>query len=73
MIKQTDVRFFSYCMTDDDEIDVCEVSENTFLQLQGQITYARHSIFNNGVKQICLKIEPSYYPMQCDIELKDEA
>jgi uncharacterized protein involved in propanediol utilization len=72
MIKQIDIRFFSYCITDDNEADICEVSESQFLELEGVITYVRHSVFNNSVKQICLTIEPSDYPMQCDIELSED-
>jgi hypothetical protein len=71
MIKQINIRFFSYCITDDNEIDICEISESQFLNLQGIITYARHSVFDNGVNQVWLTIEPTDYPMQCDIELKE--
>jgi hypothetical protein len=73
MIKQIDIRFFSYCITDDNEADICEVSESQFLELQGIITYSRHSLFDNGVNQVCLTIKPTDYPMQCDIELKEAA
>jgi ubiquitin-protein ligase len=73
MIKKINVRFFSYCITDFDDVYICEVSESQFLELQGVITYARHSVFDNGVNQVCLTIEPTDYPMQCDIELKEAA
>lgn len=71
MIQNIDVRFFSYCLDDNDEADICEVSESTFLDLNGEITYARHSVHVNGCKQVCLTIEPVCYPMQSEIELKE--
>lgn len=71
MIIQIDVRFFSYCINDDNELDTCEISESQFLKLNGIITYERHTMFQNGCNQVCLTMEPADYPMQCDIELRE--
>ncbi len=47
------IRFFIYdCNADDDPIR--EVAEAEFLGIKGDIEYERHSVYANGVKQICL-------------------
>ena len=71
MIKQIDVRFFCYCITNAHDIDICEVNEDTFLQLGGDITYKRDTLFETGCRQICLTTAPDEYPMLRDIELKE--
>lgn len=63
------VRFFSYCINEECNADICEISEVTFLSLRGVISYDRHTIFNNGVNQICLTIEPIDYPLESEIRL----
>mgnify|MGYP003650727093 CR=1 FL=1 len=50
-IENIDVRFFAY---GHEEIDIVEVDEDVFESLGGTISYERHTIFNNGVSQICL-------------------
>lgn len=67
MIKDINVRFFSYCMIDND-VDFVEVTEDQFKELEGVITYERHTIFDNGCKQICLTIEPKDYPNNYDLK-----
>ena len=57
-IKAIDVRFFVY--KDDIELedgstgDIVEVNEEEFLDYEGEMEYKRCSVFDNGVKQICL-------------------
>lgn len=74
MINEINVRFFSYCFNNDDEIDICEISERQFLSIKtcfidSKIDYERHSVFENGVKQICLTIEPPLsYPHIDELE-----
>lgn len=55
------VRFFVYVYELDthdiievDTHDIIEVDEQTFLEAEGSITYERHTVYENGVKQICL-------------------
>ncbi len=48
------VRFFIYDFDNNDEIDIIEVSEKTFLETPGEIEYERNTVFENGVSQICL-------------------
>ena len=68
----SNIRFFSYCITNiDKEIDICEVTEQTFLTLEGVITYRRHTVFDQGCNQVCLTIEPKDYPMVCDVILNE--
>lgn len=45
------VRFFAY---DAETQDIEEVSEADFIEAEGVITYERHTVFENGCKQICL-------------------
>ncbi len=47
------VRYFKYD-TVNGEVDVVEVKESEFLKAEGLIEYERHTIFQNGVNQICL-------------------
>lgn len=42
----------------DSEIDVIEVDEDEFLEAEGTIEYERHTVFQNGVSQICLTKNP---------------
>lgn len=57
MIKDITVRFFVY---DDEagEFEIREVEEGEFLSAPGVIGYERHSVFANGVRQICLTKNP---------------
>lgn len=49
------VRFFVYANNPaDDEVDIFEVDERDFLEATGNIEYERHTVFANGVTQICL-------------------
>ena len=69
MCKQI-VRFFSFCLSGDgNEIDVCEVTRDYFESVDGSITYERNTVFENGVAQICLTIEPLDYPYARDVSI----
>lgn len=75
MIKDINVRFFCYASNADEgiEVDIYEVTEKCFQEFaisdeHARITYERHTVFNNGVKQICLTIEPSLYPLPDELE-----
>lgn len=52
------VRFFVYDQDDDGEWDIYECNEQAFLDAGGAIEYERHSISENGCKQICLTKNP---------------
>lgn len=54
-IENINVRFFvlDFC-EDSQEFDYIEVDEQTFINAEGAIEYERHTIFENGVNQICL-------------------
>jgi len=71
MIKLINVRFFTYCTNDDNEPDICEISEAQFLklkliqsrfQMNVPIIYERHTMFKNGCAQICLTLPNEDYP-----------
>ena len=51
--KNMTVRFFIYDY-DLDPVGLREVSENEFSETDGLISYERHTVFENGVSQICL-------------------
>lgn len=40
--------------TADGEFDLIEVDERKFLETEGEISYERHTVAENGVSQICL-------------------
>ena len=47
------VRFFKYDFINDD-IEIVEITEAEFIDIEGQIEYERNTMFENGVNQICL-------------------
>lgn len=53
MINNINVRFFilDYEL---DEPDLVECTEKEFLEYHGDISYKRDTVFENGVRQICL-------------------
>ena len=51
-MKEINVRYFVYNYTTEDIL--IEVSEQDFIQYDGEIKYERNTIFENGVRQICL-------------------
>jgi hypothetical protein len=67
MINNIDVRFFTYCYENNNP-DICEITENQFLELKGKITYERNTVFENGCNQICLTVEPAGYPDADELE-----
>lgn len=48
------VRFFVVDYEGEDGPDLVEVSEHEWLKADGDITYERHTIRENGASQICL-------------------
>ena len=54
-IESITVRFFILDTEEESgELDIKEVQESEFLSIQGDISYERHSVFENGCRQICL-------------------
>lgn len=51
------VRFFIFD-SESDEPDFKECNEYDFLSADGVIEYERHTVFDNGVAQICLTKNP---------------
>lgn len=52
---KTTIRFFVYDFCEDaQDYDIVEVDEYDFLQFDGAISYDRHTVFENGVNQVCL-------------------
>jgi hypothetical protein len=47
------VRYFIFSYDVDPE-NVIEATEQEFLEASGEITYERHTVFANGVSQVCL-------------------
>lgn len=50
------VRFFKY--DDEQDLELVECNESDFLAAEGTIEYERHSVFEDGVNQICLTKNP---------------
>lgn len=48
------VRFFVLDFESEEGPDLIEVSEGEFLEYEGQISYERHTVRENGCSQICL-------------------
>lgn len=49
------VRFFIFLDTEGEGYgDITEVGEQEFLEYHGTLSYQRHTVFANGVSQICL-------------------
>lgn len=52
---KTTIRFFVYdWIEDESDFDIVECDELEFLQFDGEISYERHTMFENGVNQVCL-------------------
>jgi len=45
-------RYFAYDF-DNEEVDLIEIDKQTFDSIEGKITTERHTMFANGVNQIC--------------------
>lgn len=54
--KAMSVRFFIY----DEDNELIEVNETDFRCADGHIEYERHTVFANGVSQICLTKNSQY-------------
>lgn len=57
--KNIPIRFFIWDETENDnEGDFIECNEGDFMDSEGIIEYERHTVFANGVNQICLTKNP---------------
>jgi len=67
------IRYFTYCYDTENDVDIVECTEQTFIDLNsddlGTISYERHTVFDNGVNQVCLTIEPNNLPLQNEVQL----
>lgn len=64
------VRFFTYCETIEG-VDIVEIPLHQFEALElnrEKLEYERHTVFDNGVRQICLTVDPIDRPSKDDIE-----
>jgi hypothetical protein len=53
------IRFFKWDEQEGENSgDFLECTEADFLEAPGDIEYMRHTVFDNGVKQICLTKNP---------------
>lgn len=72
MIHAIDVRFFSHCFNEEGEPDIVEVTEAQFLALKetprSEIEYEHHSVWEHGVRQVCLTIHTDDCPNLLDLE-----
>ena len=62
MLESTNVRFFTIAYDSDGELDEIEITEGQFLELVidgAVIEFERHSVFENGCRQICLCLDPT--------------
>jgi len=55
------IRFFAFSGSDTDYLDIEEISESEFVDLYAanpdcRLDYERHTVFSNGVNQICLTL-----------------
>lgn len=50
----TDVRFFAYAYDNEHGLDIVEISVSEFESMNEPITYERHTVFENGCRQVCL-------------------
>lgn len=57
--KDMPVRFFAYCTDGEGEQSFFELEEEQFKELGGNISYECHTVFENGVRQICLTTDAS--------------
>ena len=52
-IEKINVRFFAYDL-ESDGIDLVELREAEWLEIDAPIEYKRHTVFDNGCRQVCL-------------------
>lgn len=76
MIKQIHLRFFAYADDANGETDTYEITEECFISLSAKklskIEYERNSVFDNGVRQICLTVKPMELNYYQELELLNE-
>jgi|11_taG_2_1085331.scaffolds.fasta_scaffold16295_5 hypothetical protein len=55
-------RYFTHYFDDDqEEIDIEEISKTEFDSIEGKKTSERHTMFTNGVNQVCHTVIPSEF------------
>jgi hypothetical protein len=72
MLESINVRFFTVAYDHDRELDEIEITEKQFLELVNDgavIEYERHTVFENGCRQVCLSLDPTSMdiPAMCDL------
>ena len=61
MLTKQIIRFFVLSVDDESgELNYCECDESEFEKAVGDIDYKRHTVFENGVAQICLYKDNGY-------------
>ena len=65
---ETNIRFFTVAFSNGD-LDIFEITESQFLEIEGTISYERHTVFQNGVNQVSLTIEPEEWPNVRDLDI----
>lgn len=67
MIESINVRFFIVAEQDADgeepEMSIFEVSEQCFVEQDGEIDYEHNTVFANGCNQICLTKRDNFNPV----------
>jgi len=67
VIKNINVRFFLHVVDENNEIDLAEVGEIEFIKHSTfNILYERHTVFENGVNQVCLTLDNIDTPIYFD-------
>ena len=82
MLESINVRFFCVAYVSDVElqdsgyaVETFEITERCFNDLAGQaggvapIQYERHSVFENGCRQVCLTLDLDDWPHDCDLDI----
>ncbi len=64
-IKDIHIRMFAYFQDDDYGVDIKEIDISEFesLATDFHVSYERHSIFQNGARQVCLTIDNKFQPI----------
>jgi hypothetical protein len=66
MLTAINVRFFAYALDRVESLECIEVTEDCFKELAAKkgssISYERHDVFTNGVRQVCLTVDTPDLP-----------
>ena len=79
MLSQINVRFFTYAYLSEDAekaTDYVEITEASFKKLAAldgsDVSYERHTIAENGCRQVCLTVCAEDWPEVEELELYQE-